>query len=189
MIFLFLSRIVHFNGFYLTWPCVKYWAELFIWCFCLSTLLTFGTKWSLEVNQHRVARVRSGNIWIRTVTATLGFSFFYVTLCWSWLIHQCLEEKSLHTRRGANPQLWLAVVPAHAYQGQQTVNYIYIHVCVHVWHESSVEKQSTRAGTSVEPHDTADFFAFLQVNLYRARTVKIWSIYITWGGELRRWVK
>lgn len=132
----------------------NYLAELFIWCFCLSALLTFDTKCSLEVNQHRVARVRSGNIWIRTVTATLGFSFFYVTLSYligfhlstrTWFIHQCLEEKSLHRRRGANPQLWLAVVPAHAYQGQQTVNYIYIHVCVHVWHESSVEKQSTRA--------------------------------------------
>lgn len=170
MIFRFLSIIAPFNVFRF-----NYWSDLFwvfFWCFylkmicrILSTLprldrlfwSTDGRKGSLWAKQHCVAWVRSSNIWIRTITATLGFSFFYVALCYligfhlsirTWLINQCQPKKSLHRRRGANPQLWLAVGPTHTYQEQQTVYYIYIHICVHR-------------------------------HLYRTWTLKIWSIYIT----------
>lgn len=38
--------------------------------------------------------------------------------------------------------------------------------------------------TSAESHDTADFFAFFKVNLYRftdlyMKTLKIWNVYVT----------
>lgn len=109
-----------------------------------------GCKGSLWVKRHCGAWVRSSNIWIGTVSATLGVSV-HVVLCHligfhlsirTWLINQYQQKKSSHMRRGANPQLWLAVGPTHTCQEQQTVDYIYIHMCVHVWHESTGEKQS-----------------------------------------------
>lgn len=79
----------------------------------------------------------------------------------------------------------MAVGPTHAYQEQQTVYYFYIYIFVHVWHESTVEKQSNKLEIFVEPHDTADFFLFFKFKyLQNMNTKEMEHLFNLGGGSV-----